>query len=300
MPRLSTSNPKYRKHTSGRAVVTIDGKDIYLGTHGTKTSKVEYDRVIAEYLAAGRRLLTAAHEPTVSEIALAFWKHAMAYYRKPVLNADGSQKLDAAGKAVTEPTTEVRNLKRVLRPFRKLYGHTLARKFGPLSLKAFRQHMIQLGRCRTRSSRPRCPSCRATSGQWSSCSCGRGCVRASCARCARATLTRGATSGRIAHCSTRTLTMDTSASCCSAPGAQAILRPFLKTDLSAFIFSPKEAEEERRQSLHARRRTPLSCGNVPGSNRAPRAKRVLGDQYTAESYRRAVARGCDVPVRPTS
>jgi hypothetical protein len=149
MPRLTKSLPTYRKHkVSGQAVVTIGGKDIYLGAHGTKASKIEYDRIIADYLAAGRRLPVASHDPTVSEIVLAFWKHAKDYYRKPVLNPDGSQKIDATGKPVTEPTTEVRNLKRVLRPLRRLYGDTLAHEFGPLALKAFRQHMIQLGWCR--------------------------------------------------------------------------------------------------------------------------------------------------------
>jgi hypothetical protein len=114
---------------------TINGTDIYLGPHGTKSSKVEYDRIIAEYLAAGRRLPTATSEPTVNEIVLALWKHAKEYYRKPVLNPDGSQKIDAGGKPVTEPTTEVRNLKRVLRPLRRLYGDTLAQEVGPLALK---------------------------------------------------------------------------------------------------------------------------------------------------------------------
>ena len=149
MPRLTKSLPTYRKHkVSGQAVVTIGGKDIYLGAHGTKASKIEYDRIIADYLAAGRRLPVASHDPTVSEIVLAFWKHAKDYYRKPVLNPDGSQKTDPSGKPVTEPTTEVRNLKRVLRPLRRHYGDTLAHEFGPLALKAFRQHMIQLGWCR--------------------------------------------------------------------------------------------------------------------------------------------------------
>ena len=74
------------------------------------------------------------------------------------------------------------------------------------------------------------------------------------------------------------------------PRAQEILRPFLKPDLGAFIFSPKDAEDERRLELHTRRKTPASRGNVPGSNRACRPKRQPGDHYTVESYRRAIAR----------
>ena len=52
----STTLPKYRKHRpSGRAVVTLNGKDIYLGPHGTKASHLEYDRLIQEWLAHGQR-----------------------------------------------------------------------------------------------------------------------------------------------------------------------------------------------------------------------------------------------------
>ena len=55
MPRLTDAVPKYRKHKrSGQAVVTICGIDHYLGPHGTKASKLEYDRLITEWFAAGR------------------------------------------------------------------------------------------------------------------------------------------------------------------------------------------------------------------------------------------------------
>jgi hypothetical protein len=53
MPRLTNSTPKYRKHkASGQAVVTIAGKDHYLGPYGTKASKAEYNRLIGEWMAA--------------------------------------------------------------------------------------------------------------------------------------------------------------------------------------------------------------------------------------------------------
>ena len=52
----SKALPKYRKHrVSGQAIVTLSGKDFYLGPHGTKASKSEYDRLIGEWLANGRQ-----------------------------------------------------------------------------------------------------------------------------------------------------------------------------------------------------------------------------------------------------
>src|SRR3954471_9492730 len=85
MPRLVVATPKYRKHKpSGQAVVTIAGKDCYLGPHGTKASNVEYDRLVGEWLAAGRPAIQMP-EPaqlTVSGVALAFWRYAKSKYRK--------------------------------------------------------------------------------------------------------------------------------------------------------------------------------------------------------------------------
>src|SRR3954453_2436990 len=69
MPRLVNQNPSYRKHrASGQAIVTIDGQDIYLGPHGTKASKSEYDRIIGEWLANGRRLAGTSAGGVVSDL----------------------------------------------------------------------------------------------------------------------------------------------------------------------------------------------------------------------------------------
>ena len=56
MPKLVHSVPKYRRHrASGQAVVTIGAKDRYLGPYRSKASLIEYDRLIAEWLANDRQ-----------------------------------------------------------------------------------------------------------------------------------------------------------------------------------------------------------------------------------------------------
>src|SRR5690242_20543256 len=51
MPSRSSRIPSYRLHKpSGQAVVTLAGKDHYLGLHGTPQSRAAYDRLITEYL----------------------------------------------------------------------------------------------------------------------------------------------------------------------------------------------------------------------------------------------------------
>ncbi len=134
--------PSYRLHKpSGQAVVRINGRDIYLGVHGTEASRQEYDRIIAEWLASGRTPPRQArsHSTTADQIAgsdlsinellLAFLEHAEKHYRDP------------SG----QPTGELHNFKDAIRPLKKLYGMTEARKFGPLSLRAVREDMVRSG-----------------------------------------------------------------------------------------------------------------------------------------------------------
>ena len=131
--------PKYRLHKgSGQALVQIDGRRIYIGKYDSPESHEAYDRVIAEWLADSRRNApqkqksTAPGEQlTISELLLLYWRFAKTYY---VHNG--------------EPTRELESMKEALRPVRELYGHTIGCDFGPLSLKAVRQHMIERDLCR--------------------------------------------------------------------------------------------------------------------------------------------------------
>jgi hypothetical protein len=129
MPTLLNEVPKYRKHrASGQLVVTLAGKTKYLGSHGTRASRLEYDRLIWEWLAAGRPTYQSddAGDITVSEVCAAFWKHAKQYYRK-----NG------------EPTGAADVYRPVLKMLLEIYGKTRAVEFGPLAAKAL------LGRVRT-------------------------------------------------------------------------------------------------------------------------------------------------------
>jgi integrase len=80
------------------------------------------------------------------------------------------------------------------------------------------------------------------------------------------------------------------------PQAQAILRHWLRPDLSAFLFSPAEAMAERSGRLRESRRTPIQPSQR--NRRKPHPAKVPSDHYTVDSYRRAIAYGCrkaDVP-----
>jgi integrase len=73
------------------------------------------------------------------------------------------------------------------------------------------------------------------------------------------------------------------------PTAQSILRPWLRTELRAYLFSPAEAMAERRAEMRERRKTRVQPSQQNRAKSRP-AKRP-GDVYTVESYRRAIAYG---------
>ncbi len=134
MPRRNRI-PTYRLHKqSGQAVVTLpDGlggrRDFTLGEYGTSESRAEYARLLAEWEANGRRLPqpTATPDLSINELIVRFWPFVEAHYRRP----DGT------------PTTEQEDYKFSLRPLKHLYGHTPAKDFGPRSLKAVRQLLVE-------------------------------------------------------------------------------------------------------------------------------------------------------------
>lgn len=133
MPKLTKKVPSYRRHkATGQAVVTLSGRDHYLGRFDSKESRQKYDSLIAEYLAAGR--LDVVEQPgsladvLIDDLILAFWKEKQNYYFK-----DG------------KPTSEHSAYKSVIRILNEQRSSTLAKDFGPIALKQIRQHWIQQG-----------------------------------------------------------------------------------------------------------------------------------------------------------
>lgn len=134
MPKLTKSTPRYRKHkATGQAVVVLDGKTFYLGPHGTKASKLQYDQLIGEWLANGRHLPAQQGEIlTVTKLAATYLKFAKGYYVKN-------------GKT----TDELGCVKVALRHLRLTYGNVPVTEFGPLSLMSLQDRMIEHGNCRS-------------------------------------------------------------------------------------------------------------------------------------------------------
>jgi integrase len=125
--------PAYRRHSSGQARVTLNGKDHLLGPYGSAKSKEAYRRLIAEWLTRhGQPQEPQEDKPlSVNDLILGYWKYAQDYY-----GFDGRRGDEAC-------------LRDALRVVRQLYGRSSAREFGPLGLKACRAEMVKKDWSRT-------------------------------------------------------------------------------------------------------------------------------------------------------
>jgi integrase len=335
MPRLIHSLPKYRRHRkSGQAVVTLNGRDHYLGPHGTKASRVEYDRLMGEWLARGRRPLTVADSPiSVVEMCLRYWKFALAYHR-------GNPKV-------------MPGIKRTIQYLRDQYGRTPACEFGPLALKAVRERMVTEGLSRVYSNNHvgrikqifkwavgeellpvEVHQALATvpglkKGRTSARECGpvlpvdeatvdatlpylpevvadmvrlqrfTGCRPAELCMMRPCDLDRTGEVWKYRPESHKTEHHGRERLIFIGPQAQSILLRYLARDPESNCFRPCDSEAKRRAVVHAARKTLLSCGNRPGTNRRRSPQRTPGAKYSVDAYRRAIHRACDAAFPPT-
>ena len=332
MPRLSHALPKYRKHRgSGQAIVNLNGQDFYLGPHGTKASKIEYDRLIGEWLANGRQPLHGTRQDIlIVELCLRYWKFAKGHYQKN-------------GRC----TRVTPGIKCALRYLKNWYGKTPAAEFGPLALKGIRDSMIEDDLSRTYINDHLGRIKRMF--KWGV---GEQLIPAATYEALKAVdgLRKGRTAARetdpvepvadeivaatLVHlpevvadmvCLERLTGMRPEEVCIVrprdidrgeeawiytpeshktehhgrdrvvpiGPKAQAILLRYLARDPSMYCFRPCDSEAKRRAAAHANRKTPTSHGNRPGSNRKRKPKRIAGECYATSSYRRAIHRACD-------
>ncbi len=332
MHRQRKSPPSYRLHAgSGQAIVTLNGKTVYLGKYGTKASRDEYDRIVGEWLQAGRTIVHRDTDAalTVGELLAAF------------IQSD----------AVPESKRET--YKQVIKAVARLYKAKAAESFGPLALKAVRQSMVEAGLKRS-TINARVHMVRriwkwgvahemlpahiaealqsvealkrgsvGTDGESDA-------VEPVAVEHVGATLAymtptvkamveiqmlTGMRSAEV--CAMRTRDIDTRADVwiyrpqhhktenhgklrdvAIGPKARSILEPLLLHDLDAPIFSPSRAMQEHRDARAEKRKTPLSCGNKPGSNRKHKPEKSAGDMYDSCAYRKAVYYACDHAFPP--
>ncbi|MGA2254427.1 MAG: site-specific integrase [Thermoguttaceae bacterium] len=136
MPRKTLTKrpsrqPSYRRHKARNcAVVTINGKNNYLGPYDSPESHEKYAHLIAVWKANGQDL-SALTSPspngdiTINALILRYLDFASGYYVK-----NG------------ESTGELNNIRHAAAKLKELFGRTLAKDFLPAALETIQQAMI--------------------------------------------------------------------------------------------------------------------------------------------------------------
>jgi len=324
-----------KKDANDLAFVEIDGRRHYLGPYDTAASRERYRRLVAEWEAAGGFLPAAPEEISVVEVANHFMKWARGYYVKhgkvtdepenialairPLLRLYGRTKatdfgpraLKAVRQAMVEKGWVRKHINRQVDRIKRMFKWAVAEELVPPGVYEGLRAVagLKYGRCGARDNPPVQPVPENLIEP----------VKRHVSRQVAAMidlqLLTGARPGEIVQL--RPCDIDRTGPTWTyrppehktehhgherviflGPKAQQVLSAFLLRPQDAHCFSPAEAEEERRQALAARRKTPLSCGNRPGSNRRAKPGRKPGDHYTVDSYRRAIDRGLESAFPP--
>ena len=321
--------PSYRRHSSGNARVTINGKDHLLGPFGSEQSHQAYVRVLAEYFESK----AAVADTKLGTVLAAFHKFAESYY------AGGS---------------EAAKFKIALAPLFDLYSMVDASEFGPKQFRACRGHLakqdltrqhvnkimrrvvsfikwavseslipsenltaiqsvapLKVGRTHLREAEPIEPVpvdvVEATMKH----------MPKVVSDMLKFQLLVGCRPGEVCALTPRFIDMSESVWQIKlpkhktayrekkriiyvGPQAQVILKPYLDRDPDACCFSPVEAMQQRIATRAAARKTPPNQGNRPGyTNRTreraknnSRPKCQVTQRYTTSTYGQSIAYAC--------
>ena len=149
MARPKAKAPARRYHLSGQSVVTLDGKDFYLGPHDSPESIARYAVLIAIYQQSGFRLPDDLDfDQDVILRAAAMIGHGIQAMpanqeRQPVLvkHVTSLFREHVAEKYAKEPKEKHRH-ERICDAMEQSFGDVKVDDFGPVRLKEFRQGLL--------------------------------------------------------------------------------------------------------------------------------------------------------------
>ncbi len=322
---------RQRRKNGDLAFVELNGRRHWLGRYGSKESRQKYDALVAEWLANGRRLAPDPEDFTILELAARYWSHAQGYYLRPdetptqersktrytlaLLNdLYGHEQAAAFGPRKVKALRETLISRKLARSYindhvgriKHIFKWSVGEELVPPAVWHALQAVegLKAGRSEARETEPVRPVPdpdvdavlqRVTSP-----------VRAMIEL-------QGLTAMRPGEVVVmRPVDLDTSGPVWTftpeehktawrghartiylGPRAQAVVAPFLNRPVGAFMFSPREAELERRQRAAQGVRRPDQADTPTKTGRK------LRDHYSVDSYRRAVEYACKaagVPV----
>jgi integrase len=330
----SLKPPSYRLHKArGLAVVTIDDRDHYLGKYGSEESHRLYAKLLAEWRQRRGipQPTSASGDYVIAELTLAYWQHAQPYYstngnangRTAVVRSAlravnacyastqvdsfGPLKLQAVREALVGRGLSRRYVNELVNTIKRMFKWGVAQEIVPEPVWSTLKAVEGLRKGKTEAHEPDGVEpveeeiVNATLPYLPPV------VRAM----VQMQLLTGARPGEVCSMRPCDVTFQTNGVWCYrpehhktehkgkerrvyiGPKAQEILRPFLDRDPEAFCFSPAESEAERNAERRASRKTPMTPAQRKRRKKRVR-KRSPAKRYTKDSYRRAIARACEI------
>ena len=321
-----------RKDASDLAFVEVAGRRHYLGPHNTPESLEAYQRFVAEWRANHGQVVPKGGVTTVMELLHLFLKHAEEYYRDPegrlgkeyenhlpaiqvlrtacgrVRVVDFAPKnLKAVRQSMIDRGWSRRHINRQTVRLRSIFKWGVSEGLVPVAVYQALTTLagLRVGRCDATESEPIGP---VSVGRTRA-------VMRHVSRVVRDMIRlqwyTGMRPGELVIM--RPIDIDATGDAWSyrpyqhktqlhgrqrvvplGPKARRIVERYLGgRKLDAYMFSPAESDKQHRAKRHAERVTPLSCGNVPKSNRQDKPKRQPGSRYKTPTYARAIAYGCE-------
>jgi integrase len=325
MPKKT--KPAYLLHrATGQARCRINGKDHYLGEFGSPESREKYEALVSEWFA--RNGDTTRHTITVDDLVLLYMEHVRQHYRKngrptsEVTNIRialkyvvaefgttrakdfGPRALKAARQAMIDAGCVRTSINRMAARIRGMFKWAVAEELVPPETLVAIQSLagLRYGRSNAKEAQPVKPVPQAfidavephVSRQvWSMIQL----QRLTGARPGEIVAMRGCdlnTKGAIWEYvpeSHKTQHHGKRRMIFLGPQAQEVLKPFLKMDLAAHLFSPAESREAHLEQRRAHRKTPLTPSQL-ARTRKPNPSKTPGDCYTVVSYGRAIRNAC--------
>lgn len=320
--------PKYSRHTAtGNAKVRIDGKDHYLGPYGSEESKKLYDELIARWLCAG--LKPDSVNVTLNRLCVLYIEHAESYYRKdgnvtsevasirtalkmllrqfgrlpvndfsPIKLKKVREAMIAAGWVRTSINKQVRRITRMLRwgveselvapdvhtACKAVPGLRFGRSAAVESDKVKPVLMDDIQAVEPFVSRQiwAMIQLQLVTG-----------MRPGEVRSIRmCDIDRSNDVWEYKPASHKTQHHGRNRRVFIGKKGQDIIRQFLKADQTARLFSPRDAERERSDERRENRVSPLTPSQRARKHKE-RPLKTAGNQYTKDSYNRAITRACE-------
>ena len=322
--------PGYRLHpSSGQARVTLNGRDHLLGPYGSPESKEKYGRLIAEYAASGNSKNFGKPDSfLIEDLVLAYLKHAEEYYAgstefknmklvvRPLVDIYGTMPASKLGpfqyRAVRSKWLEDpkrsrqyinKQMKRLLSVLK--WGASLGYITGENFIGCQCVEPLKRGRVAgLRESKAIQPvsddvvektllHTTKVVGDMIQFQRLTGCRPGEVCLISPSMVDRSKEVWLVELDKHKTFYRGKKRIIFVGPKAQQVLLPYLQRSDHEPCFSPVESEQQRLAAKHAARKTPMSCGNVPGSNRSRKPRKSPSNQFSAGTYARSIRNVCE-------